>query len=126
MIYKTITNSGNTVVVPTTSTDTVIYTTTKVIAQTTPVTIEKVKTVVETKEVVKPTTIAETKTEKSTISAVPQAPVTKEVLVTVIEKSIFSQSAVTVEVPVTTTSVIVLTKFYPKGLYLLPTVRGAC
>lgn len=126
MIYKTITNSGNTVVVPTTSTDTVIYTTTKVIAQTTPVTIEKVKTVVETKEVVKPTTIAETKTEKSTISAVPQAPVTKEVLVTVIEKSIFSQSAVTVEVPVTTTSIIILTKFYPKGLYLLPTVRGAC
>lgn len=126
MIYKTITNSGNTVVVPTTSTDTVTYTTTKVIAQTTPVTIEKVKTVVETKEVVKPTTIAETKTEKSTISAVPQAPITKEVLVTVIEKSIFSQSAVTVEVPVTTTSVIVLTKFYPKGLCLLPTVRGAC
>lgn len=126
MIYKTITNSGNTVVVPTTSTDTVIYTTTKVIAETTPVTIEKVKTVVETKEVVKPTTIAETKTEKSTISAVPQAPITKEVLVTVIEKSIFSQSAVTVEVPVTTTSVIVLTKFYPTGLCLLPTVRGAC
>lgn len=126
MIYKTITNSGNTVVVPTTSTDTVIYTTTKVIAQTTPVTIEKVKTVVETKEVVKPTTIAETKTEKSTISPVLQVPITKEVLVTVIEKSIFSQSAVTVEVPVTTTSVIVVTKVYPKGSCLLPTVRGAC
>lgn len=88
-------------------------------------TIEKVKTVVETKEIVKPTTIAETKTEKSTISAVPQAPITKEVLVTVIEKSIFSQSAVTVEIPVTTTSVIVLTKFYPKGLCLVPTVMGA-
>lgn len=125
MIYKTITNSGNLVVVPTTSTDTVTYTTTKVIAQTTPVTIEKVKTVIETKEVVKPTTIAETKIEKSTISAVPQAPITKEVLVTVIEKSIFSQSAVTVKVPVTTTSVIVLTKFYPTGLCLVPMVMGA-
>ena len=115
----------NIVVFTTYSTYTVIYTTTKVIAQTTPVTIEKVKTVVETKEIVKPTTIAETKTEKSTISAVPQAPITKEVLVTVIEKSIFSQSAVTVEIPVTTTSVIVLTKFYPKGLCLVPTVMGA-
>lgn len=116
MIYKTTTNSGNVVVVPTTSTDTVTYTTTKIIKETTPVTIEKVKTVVEIKAVVKPTKIAETKTEKSTISAVPEAPITKEVLVTVIEKSIFSQSAVTVEVPITTTSVIVLTKFYPKGL----------
>ena len=89
-------------------------------------TVKKIQTVIETKEVVKPTTIAETKTEKSTISAVPEAPITKEVLVTVIEKSIFSESAVTVEVPITTTSVIVLTKFYPTGPCFVPIVRGAC